>query len=135
MAEKLTSAQRAFLREKHFGVLATIERSGMPQQSVVWYELEGDDILMNTKRGRRKDRNLVHDERASVCIEDGYRYLTVAGPVSLNNNQDVAQPDIQRLATRYHGPETAAEQVRDQFSKEERVTVRLHIEEVYGEGV
>ncbi len=135
MADTLNSAQRTYLEEKRFAVLATIGQDGMPQQSVVWYELQGNEILMNTRRGRRKDRNLVRERRASICIEDGYRYLTIDGTVTLNDDQAVAQPDIERLATRYHGPEAAAEQMRDQFSKEERVTVRLRIEEVYGQGV
>jgi PPOX class probable F420-dependent enzyme len=135
MADKLTAEQRAFLQEKRFGVLATIDPDGVPQQSVIWFELQGDqEILMNTKRGRRKDRNLVRDGRASICFEDSYRYLTVSGPVTLEDDQQVAQADIERLATRYTGPETAQQRMRDQFSKEERITVRLRIEHVYSEG-
>jgi hypothetical protein len=43
----------------------------------------------------------------------------------------VAQPDIKRLSLRYHGPERAEHQMRDQFSKEERVTIRMRIKRVH----
>ena len=57
---------RAFLEEKRFGVLGTTNADGSPQQTVMWYELRGDTIVMNTKRGSRKDRNLGRDPRASL---------------------------------------------------------------------
>jgi len=115
-------------------VLATINPDCTPQQSAIWFDLDGDEILMNTKRGRLKDRNLVRDPRCSLCVEDEYRYLTLRGGVTLIADQSVAQPDIRRLATRYDGAERAEEQMRDQFSKEERVTIRMRIEQIYGEG-
>ncbi|HLJ66110.1 MAG TPA: PPOX class F420-dependent oxidoreductase [Chloroflexota bacterium] len=131
MAEReLSSTARAFLREKRFAVLATVNRNGTPQQSVVWYDLDGDEILMNTKAGRIKERNLRRDPRCSICIDDGYRYLTIRGTVTLIDDQAVAQEDIRRLSTRYHGPERAEQQMRDQFSNEHRVTLRLTVERV-----
>ena len=40
------------------------------------------------------------------------------------------QADIKRLAERYHNPEKAAQMSRDQFSKEQRMTLRVKIERV-----
>jgi PPOX class probable F420-dependent enzyme len=118
------------LAEKRFPVMATINADGTPQQSAVWYELQGDEIMMNTRRGRVKDRNLRRDPRVSLCFEDEYRYLALRGTVTLIDDQDIAQADIKRLATRYHGSEIAEQQVRDQFSKEPRVTIKMRIEHV-----
>lgn len=118
---------REFLEPLRFAVLATINRDGTLQQTIVWYELEGDEILMNTRRGRRKDRNLRRGSPASICIEDGYRYVSLSGPVTLIDDQAIAQADIERLAIRYNGPEVAARQTAEQFSKEQRVTVRMRI--------
>jgi PPOX class probable F420-dependent enzyme len=134
MTARLSAAVRDFLQEPRFLTLATINRDGTPQQSVIWYELQGDEIMMNTARGRLKDRNLIRDPRASICLEDGYRYLAIRGTVSLNADQGVAQEDIRRLSERYHGPEKAEEQMRTQFSQEERVTIRLAIERVDAAG-
>ncbi len=134
MSTHLSAAIRSFLEEPRFCTLATINRDGTPQQSVIWYQLQGDEIMMNTARGRLKDRNLVRDPRASICLEDGYRYLAIRGTVSLNADQTVAQEDIRHLSQRYHGPEKAEEQVRTQFSREERVTIRLSIDRVDAAG-
>lgn len=125
---------RAFLQEERFAVLGTINESGSPQQTVMWYEVRGDTIVMNTKRGRRKDRNLLRDHRASICVEDGYRYVTIEGTIEPNDNQGIAQADIAALALRYHGPEEAAELVRATFSTQERVSLILRISriEVHG---
>ena len=102
MPASLSPVVRAFLKEPRFAVLATINRDRTPQQSVVWCDLDEDVILMNTRRGRVKDRNLRRDPRCSICVDDGYRYVTIRGSVRLIDDQNMAQADIKRLATRYH---------------------------------
>jgi PPOX class probable F420-dependent enzyme len=129
MAE-LSDKARTFLEEKRFAVLGTINPDSTPQLSAMWYELDGDEILMNTKVGRVKERNLRRDPRISICIEDGYHYLTLTGTAQLVDDQATAQADIKRLATRYHNPEKAEQMSRDQFSKEQRVTIRMTIDRI-----
>lgn len=132
---ELSPAVRAFLEESRFCVFATIGRDGLPQQTVLWYELQGDTILMNTARGRVKDRNLRRDPRASFCVEDGYRYVTITGACELQwEDQARAQADIHRLAVRYDGPERAERMAAGQFRKEERQTIRMRIEAVDARG-
>jgi PPOX class probable F420-dependent enzyme len=126
----LSDQARAFLEAKRFAVLATINANGTPQLTTMWYELQGDEIMMNTKVGRTKEQNLRRDQRISICIEDGYRYVTLAGTARLIDDQPTAQADIQRLAERYHTAEKAAQMVRDQFTKERRMTFRMTIERV-----
>ncbi len=70
---------RTFLEEERFVVLPTVNVNGSPQQTVMWYELRRDTIVMNTRRGRKKDRNLIRDPRASLCIEDEFRYVSARG--------------------------------------------------------
>jgi PPOX class probable F420-dependent enzyme len=123
----LTPEIRAFLEEPHFGVLATIGRDGSPQQTVVWYELQGDEILMNTKRGRSKDENLRRDARVSLCVEDGYRAVTLVGRVTLDDDQEIAHRDIKRLAIRYDGEEAAARRP-DRWTGETRITLHMRID-------
>ncbi|MBV9280429.1 MAG: PPOX class F420-dependent oxidoreductase [Chloroflexi bacterium] len=135
MTDNLSPELRSFLEERRFAVLATINRDGTPQQSTVWYELQEDEIMMNTRRGRVKDRNLRRDPRASLCLEDEYRYLTLRGTATLIDDQGVAQEDIRRLATRYDGPDSAERQMREQFSKEPRVTIRLRLQAAVSYGL
>ena len=126
----LDPVARAFLEERRFAVLATINADGAPQQSVMWYLLDGDTVVMNTKRGRVKDRNLIDDNRASICVEDGQRYVAVYGRIEMNDDQTVAQADIKALAARYDGPEEAERVSADVFGKQERVSLRMSIERV-----
>jgi predicted pyridoxine 5'-phosphate oxidase superfamily flavin-nucleotide-binding protein len=57
---------KTFLEEERFAVLATENANGSPQQTVMWYELDGDTIVMNTKRGRKNDKYLPCDPRRAL---------------------------------------------------------------------
>jgi PPOX class probable F420-dependent enzyme len=129
MAE-LSSAARAFLSEPRYATLATINRDGSPQQTAIWYDVDGDAILMNTTIGRLKYHNLLRDHRASMCVTDAYRVVTISGRVELNDDQARAQADIKRLATRYHGLEKGERLTRESFSQQQRVTLRLMMEHI-----
>ncbi len=123
-----------FLRQPHYAVLATIGSDGMPQQTILWYELRGDEIIMNTAAGRVKDRNLRRDSRASVCVTANGQAVTFRGKVVLDDDQTVAQEDIHRLAVRYEGPESAERMSRKQFRQEHRITIRLQVESAVPQG-
>ena len=116
----------AFLEETRFAVLATVNANGSPQQTVMWYELRGDTIVMNTRRGRKKDRNLIRDPRASLCIEEGNRYVTLEGVIEMVDDPATGQADIAALARRYHDPVTAEKMAQEVFASQERVTLVLH---------
>lgn len=121
---------RAFLQERRFGVLATINDDGSPQQTVMWYDVDGDNILMNTRARRVKDGNLRRDGRASLCVADGYTFVTLEGIVELDDDQTTAQADIRRLAIRYDGEESGNRQADESFSKQRRITIRLMVTNV-----
>jgi len=130
MPVELSAKARAFLQERRFAVLATINNDGSPQLTTMWYLFENDTILMNTKVGRTKERNMRRDPRISVCFEEGYSYLTISGTVEMIDDPQIAQHDIYRLAARYSGVEIAKQRVQEQFSKEQRVTLRLKCDHV-----
>jgi PPOX class probable F420-dependent enzyme len=129
----LTDAQRAFLEEPRFAVLATTMEDGRIQQTVMWYELRGDQIMMNTVPGRVKERNISRDPRVSVCVEDGYKFVTIQGRVvETIDDQDIAREDIVALARRYQ-PD-APESARDVFRQQERQTILISIDHVIANG-
>ncbi len=131
--DRLTPAVRAFLAEPRFAVLATISPEGQPQQTVMWYELIDDYVLLNTARSRVKDRNLRRDPRLSLCVEDGYRFVTIEGRAEIVDDQEIAQADIARLAIRYYGAEKAARSIT-QFRSQQRVTLHVSIRSVMTRG-
>ena len=127
---------RAFLMSKfRFPVLATLNPDGTIQQSVMWFDLDGDKVLMNTKLGRQKDRNLRSNQTVSLCFEEEGAYVTLSGRVEVIDDRERAQADIYRLAVRYDGEEEAKKQVQTAFGTQERVTLLMTIDKVFARGL
>jgi PPOX class probable F420-dependent enzyme len=130
----LTPEQREFLEEKRFAVVGTVNPDGSPHLAVMWYLLDGDDIVVNSAQGRLKDRNLAADPRMSVLIADGYRFVRLDGRAKIDHDQATVQADIRRLAVLNYGAAKADEAMRNRFSKQHRITYRLPIRRVYADG-
>ena len=131
----LTQAQRRFLEEKRFAVVGTKNADGSPHLAVMWYLLEGDDIVVNSARGRIKDRNVAADPRMTVLVADGYRWIRIDGQAKIEHDQAIAHADIRRLASRYYQDDRKVEEsVKNNFSKQHRITYRLPIRRVASEG-
>lgn len=130
MSVEIPDAVRAFLEERRFATVATINPDGAPHQTVLWYELQGDEILLNTRAGRQKDGNLRRDPRLSLCVEAGDRYVALRGTARMIEDQAIAQADIRRLAIRYDGEESGSRQAEEWFSKQRRITLRVAISQL-----
>jgi PPOX class probable F420-dependent enzyme len=129
MAAQLSDAARAFLEDgSRFCVLATINADGTPSQSVMWFAPRGDTIMMNTEVSRLKARNLKRDARASICVEDGYKYVTISGTVTLDDTHETSQTDIYALARRYNPDFKEGDYAV--FANQQRVTILLSIDSV-----
>jgi len=127
----LSPERRAFLDEKHYAVVATLNADGSIQQTVVWYLLDGDAIRFSLGAGSVKARNLARTPTISLAIEDGVRYLSLAGAATL----EPADPDLRRrLALRYLAPERVEEWLARRPDAA-RATARMTIHKVYGQGV
>ncbi|MGZ8474727.1 MAG: TIGR03618 family F420-dependent PPOX class oxidoreductase [Candidatus Limnocylindria bacterium] len=123
LADDLREWLMATLR---YPVLSVLAEDGSPSQSVMWFDLdpnEPDTILMNTKRGRAKDRWLRRDPRVSLCFEDGYTWAAFKGRVTLDDDPARGMELIRSLAVRYR--EDPA-----RYEGQERVTIRLRVEKV-----
>jgi PPOX class probable F420-dependent enzyme len=73
---------REVLDSPIFATVATIQPDGVPQQSVVWVERDGDDVLFMVGTGSQKERNLRRDPRVSVLVcppEAPYGYAAIRG--------------------------------------------------------
>ena len=134
MSIRLTDPIRDFLNERRFAVLATSNPSGTIQQTVMWYLLEDDAIVMNTAKGRIKFRNMETANEISVCVEDGLRYVTLTGNVSFNDDQTVAQADIQRIGRRYDSEKEVRDAYETNWKHQQRVTLTMSIRHVVTHG-
>jgi PPOX class probable F420-dependent enzyme len=132
----LTPEARAFLLEKlRWAVLGTLNDDGSIQQSVMWFDLDGDTILMNTKAGRVKDRNMRRDPRVSVCVEDEEQYVAINGRATMIDDRERSQGDAYRLAVRYHDEATAEEMMERDYRQQQRVSILISIDSVVTHGL
>jgi PPOX class probable F420-dependent enzyme len=130
----LDDGVRRFLGAPRFAVFATLNRDGSPHLTVTWFELRGEEIIVNTTAARMKARNLSRDPRASILIGAAERYVRIDGRARQIATGGEALDDIRRLAVRYDGPEAAERNVRDVWSKQERVTFALLPDRLYRYG-
>ncbi|MFI6742855.1 TIGR03618 family F420-dependent PPOX class oxidoreductase [Nonomuraea sp. NPDC050451] len=73
---------RDFLDRHAAGVLATTRPDGTARQSVVYFALDGDRLLVSTEPRRAKSRDVERTGRASLCVMGGaapYPSVTLEG--------------------------------------------------------
>ncbi len=121
---------RAFLDDLRFATISTIDPDGAPRPAVVWYTVDGDEIVINSAVGRRWPSNLVRDPRIAFSVvdsADGYRWVGLSGSVTVMDHQPTAQADIAAMCRRYHAdePEKAERLIRDRFQRQPRISFRL----------
>lgn len=120
---------RTFLDDIRFATIATLDPDGAPRQAVVWYTLDGDEIVLNSAVGRRWPSNLLRDPRCSFSVinaVDGYRWIGLTGLVSVVEDQPAAQADIAGMCRRYHADDPAEmERVLRGFERQTRISFRL----------
>jgi PPOX class probable F420-dependent enzyme len=91
--------------KKAFANLATLMPDGSPQVTPVWVDYDGTHILVNTAKGRVKDKNMRREARVSLAIVDPdnpYRYAEVRGRVA-EITEEGADDHINRMAKKYLG--------------------------------
>jgi len=82
-----------FLGQPLAATLSTVNPSGTPQQTVMWFKYEGGDFLFTTLTGRVKFRNYLRDPRGSVAIvdpDDMFRYVIASGTFAVDDRDPVA---------------------------------------------
>lgn len=85
--------------------LTTVSKDGYPQTSVVWCDLDGECVRVNTMRGFAKERNMRRNPRVTLLCYDPrqpLRYLEVRGTV-VEMTQDGAGRHLDQLASKYVG--------------------------------
>jgi PPOX class probable F420-dependent enzyme len=130
-ASLLSERARRFLAVPHFGIVATLNPDGSPLQAVVWYVLEGDAIVFNSRVGRQWPTNIGRDRRVSFIVADAYDYLEIRGVVEIDEDPIRGQAVIAALAHRYHEDEAEAAAQVATFVQQERVTFVLRPKRVF----
>lgn len=124
--QRMTETERQeFLADVHVGVLAIERADGPPLTLPVWYSYEpGGDVEVLTSASSLKGRLAAAAGRASLCAqreELPYRYVSVDGPLEIDELGADAKAAVLPMAIRYLGEEmgrgyaagdTAADEIR-----------------------
>ena len=103
MAQTIPENFQDLFRKRAFGGLATLMPDGQPQVTPMWCDYDGKHLLLNTAKGRQKEKNMRRDPRITLCIQDPdnpYRYLEVRGRV-IEITEKGADEHINKLAKKY----------------------------------
>ena len=90
---------------KSFAHLALIMSDGTPQVTPIWFDWDGEYIIINTARRRVKDRILHKHPTVAMDIVDpknAYRYLGLIGKV-VAETEEGGYEMISHLNQKYHG--------------------------------
>ncbi|GAC1487857.1 MAG: PPOX class F420-dependent oxidoreductase [Ktedonobacteraceae bacterium] len=106
----LNDAVRQALTSGHLAHLVTLNADGSPQVSLVWVDLDGDEIVCAHLGSRKKVKNIQQDARVALSMETGGRsgildnYLVISGRARVTEGG--APELLHRLAQIYIGPGT-----------------------------
>jgi PPOX class probable F420-dependent enzyme len=121
MADVLSAKARALIARPVLASLATLNADGSPQITPLWVDLDGDSVVFNTTRSRKKTRNLERDGRVAVTVidpDDPYNVVAFRGTVT-DITTEGAEAHIDALAEKYMGVDT--------FPNRQKGSVRVRI--------
>jgi PPOX class probable F420-dependent enzyme len=105
MAEAIPEKYLDLFEKKAFANLATVMPDGTPQVTPVWVDYDGTHLIVNSARGRQKDKNMQRNSSVALSImdpENPYRYLEVRGRVA-EITEEGAEDHIDKMAKKYIG--------------------------------
>lgn len=117
----MPAATRTFLEAPRYATISTVMPDGAPHQAVVWYALDGETLLINSRRGRRWPANLQRDPRIGIAVYDTANpdhWVSIRGNAEVVRQGEAAVADIQELARRYDGDP-------EEFVGQDRITFRI----------
>ncbi|MCM2412630.1 MULTISPECIES: PPOX class F420-dependent oxidoreductase [unclassified Streptomyces] len=132
MTAALSAELKSLLDTPVFVTVATIQPDGSPQVSPVWVKRDGEDVLISTTTGRRKEQNIARDPRVSVVLQPfaaPYTYAEIRGTATLTT--EGGQELIDELSLKYTGKKYA-EFNPASGEDDERVVVRITPRKVVG---
>ena len=123
--------RRQFVRDHRTCVFGYSRREHGPAMTVVYYVMDGDDLLISTMAARGKPRAVERDGRVSLCILDEkwpLGYLQVYGTAVVDRDRELAADVLTRVIGLMAGeevPESRHPQIKKMADEENRVVIRV----------
>ena len=127
----LPQSVKTLLLDKAYGHVVTTNEQGKPQVTMVWMDVDGDEVLFNTADGRKKPQNLRQDPRIIVSVQsrnDPQAYAVFHGKARVT--EEGGDEHIDKLAKRFLG----ADKYPYRQPGEKRLLVRISVDRIGGFG-
>jgi PPOX class probable F420-dependent enzyme len=105
MSQAIPDKYRDLFTKRAFASLGTLMPDGSPQVTPVWCDSDGEHVIVNSAKGRQKDKNIRRDPRVALAVIDPdnpYRYLEIRGRV-VEIIEHGADAHIDKMAKKYLG--------------------------------
>jgi PPOX class probable F420-dependent enzyme len=119
----------ALLEDKAYGHVVTLKANGQPRVTMVWMDVDGDEVLFNTAEGRKKVQDLRRDSRVTVSVQDAKNaqaYAVFHG-TARTITENGARVHIDKLTKRFLGLDTYPGP-----PEEKRLIVRISVDRISG---
>lgn len=128
---------RSFLLKGTFtGKLGTINKNGTPHVVPIWYTLDEDNIIFNTSDNSVKAKNIRHDNRVRLCVDDQaplYSFVTIDGIAEIISGEpSIIFKWAKIIAARYMGDDKA-EEYGKRNSSEGELLIKIKPTKVIGQ--
>lgn len=130
-----TPEQDAFVRAMKAAIVTSLRKDGSPATSLIFYAVEGDELIFSTTIDRLKAKTLKRDPRAVLTvIDDGapYRYVSIEGPATVVEGDVVAEHITINRAMRNDPAWLPPEGYDETLRKQGRVVIRVRPGRVSG---
>ena len=131
MGVKIPPSLKQMVEDKAYGHVVTFNAHGNPELTMVWIDVDGDELLFNTAEGRRKPDNIRRDPRIIVSVQDRNNpqaYAVFHGKAIVTDAG--ADEHIDKLAKRFLG----VDKYPFRQPNEKRLTVRIGVDRIGGIG-
>ncbi len=115
--------------------LSVIDPDGFPHTVPLWFDVDGDDIVMISDRNSKKVGHLARDPKASFCVGgDAGADGVIGGGYLLkgfcSSEEDPGYVWLRRVTLRYEPPEQAERSIAQWRSELDMMVIRLRVSKV-----
>jgi PPOX class probable F420-dependent enzyme len=130
-----SAEQDALIRELRWAVVTTLRKDGSPSNSVIFYAVDGDELIFSTTKDRIKAKTLKRDPRIAVTVLDEgapHRFVTVEGSARVEEDDVLPGHILINRAMRKDPAWSPPEGYVEGLKTAGRVVIRVKAERVSG---
>jgi PPOX class probable F420-dependent enzyme len=123
--------RREFVRQHRTCIFGYNRKAHGPAMTIVYYVMDGDDILVSTMAARQKTKAVARNGKVSLCVLDEEwppTYLQVYCDGTIETDEEVVVDVMMRIAGVMAGkpmPEAVRSMVREGARRERRIVLRM----------